>query len=95
MEESIAIDPARAFQELQQLHGQEMARLAGDIATKNACINVLLAKNTELNERITALEQNAGVSNGAVQGGADLSKLERNPKAPASLRKVEGEAGGS
>lgn len=87
------IDPRQAFALLQEYHGMEMSRLAGDIATKNAFILMLQRELQAAQERITALEQNQQEAkakmkegNGARQSGADLSKMEMKPAPPASLK---------
>lgn len=84
------IDPRQAFVLLQDFHGMEMARLSGDIATKNAFIMLLQRELQTAQERITALEQNQEAAkmvegNGARKGGADLSKFEPSPSAPPAL----------
>jgi len=52
------INPREAFALLQEWHGMEMSRLAGDLAAKNAYIMMLQRELTSAQERITALEQN-------------------------------------
>lgn len=92
-DQGVGVDPVRAFDNLQQLHGMEMGRLGGELAKNAAVILQLQQENSALKERITALEQNmedrAGTANGAVQSGADLSKTEIVPRAPTMLRKVK------
>ena len=95
--QGIHVDPVAAFEQLQQYHGLEMGRLAGDIAAKNAYIGMLQKELQAAQERITAMEQNevgklADVKeNGARQGGADLSKYPMPVKAPKVIRSLEGD----
>ncbi len=73
--QGIPIDPAKAFENLQQYHGMEMARLAGDVAAKNTFIMQLQQELKQLQEHCTALEQNQSakaMENGAHPSGADL-----------------------
>lgn len=83
-------DPRLAFQALQELHGMEVSRLAGDNAAKSAYIHQLKQELAKAEERITALEQNqAAEGNGAKKSGAELKSMEMHPTAPAALRKVK------
>lgn len=90
--QEVQIGAAAAFLSLQEYHGAEMGRLAGDIAAKNAYIGMLQRELQAAQERIAAMEQNLVETevprNGAMPSGANLREVEMSPKAPSSLRKV-------
>jgi hypothetical protein len=87
--QGIPVDPVAAFETFQQFHGMEMARMAGEFVRVNTFCAQLQKENAALQERITALEQNAAEGNGKMtQSGADLQDVELHPSAPATLRKV-------
>lgn len=89
-DQGIPVDPRAAFEHLQQYHGMEMARLAGDIAAKNTYISMLSQELKAAQEHITALEQNQAEGNGkATPSGADLRNMEMHPSVPPALRKVK------
>lgn len=90
-QQGIPVDPVAAFETFQQYHGLEMGRLGGEIVRINTFCMQLQRENAALQERITAMEQNAD-SNGngkAKPGGADLRNMEMHPSAPPALRKVK------
>jgi len=83
------IDPVAAFRNLQEWHGHEMSRLAGELATQRTYVQALEAEINACHERITALEQNQAPE-GPRKSGADLKTVEMQPKSP--LKKLGGDA---
>lgn len=55
--EGFRVDPGRAFHKLQQRYAEETARMAGDLAAKDAAIDQLAEENQMLRQQIDMLSQ--------------------------------------
>lgn len=53
----IQIDPAKAFQRLQARYAEDLSRAAGDIAAKDAAIDMLAEENRSLKEQVDKMDQ--------------------------------------